>query len=204
MSDKGGKRLSADSEESSRKKAKKVDGEKYNPYLAHMYDGEENGNGTEPSPNSPLAGFKRQHTTAAQAFKAEDNDSNPFTGRPHSQKYFQILEGRRNLPVHKQRYTPSPTHFKIVSATTNISLDKSSSTNSIRLRSSSSSVRPVPAKPPRSRNTSSTMNSPTSPASSSPAPSPVESPPCPWPSVSPTRWTSSSARRSATASVSRT
>lgn len=107
MSDKGGKRLSADSEEPSRKKVKKMDGEngeKYNPYLAHMYDGEENGNGTEPSPNSPLAGMKRQHTTAAQAAKAEDNDSNPFTGRPHSQKYFQILEGRRNLPVHKQRY----------------------------------------------------------------------------------------------------
>ena len=78
------------------------DGEKYNPYLAHMYDGQ-NGNGVEPAPDSPLAGFKRHATTAKQAYKAEDSESNPFTGRPHSQKYFQILEGRRNLPVHKQR-----------------------------------------------------------------------------------------------------
>jgi pre-mRNA-splicing factor ATP-dependent RNA helicase DHX15/PRP43 len=106
MSDiKGGKRSSADADESTRKKAKK-DGEdeKYNPYLAHMYDnGNSNGNGAEPSPDSPLAGMKRQHTTAAQASKAEDSESNPFTGRPHSQKYFQILQGRRDLPVHKQR-----------------------------------------------------------------------------------------------------
>lgn len=106
MSDiKGGKRSSADADESTRKKAKK-DGEdeKYNPYLAHMYDnGNSNGYGAEPSPDSPLAGMKRQHTTAAQASKAEDSESNPFTGRPHSQKYFQILQGRRDLPVHKQR-----------------------------------------------------------------------------------------------------
>lgn len=106
MSDiKGGKRSSADADESTRKKAKK-DGEdeKYNPYLAHMYDnGNSNGHGAEPSPDSPLAGMKRQHTTASQASKAEDSESNPFTGRPHSQKYFQILQGRRDLPVHKQR-----------------------------------------------------------------------------------------------------
>lgn len=106
MSDiKGGKRSSADADESTRKKAKK-DGEdeKYNPYLAHMYDnGNSNGLGAEPSPDSPLAGMKRQHTTASQASKAEDSESNPFTGRPHSQKYFQILQGRRDLPVHKQR-----------------------------------------------------------------------------------------------------
>ncbi|KAF5265732.1 hypothetical protein FOXYS1_3464, partial [Fusarium oxysporum] len=58
MSDiKGGKRSSADADESTRKKAKK-DGEdeKYNPYLAHMYDnGNSNGYGAEPSPDSPLA-----------------------------------------------------------------------------------------------------------------------------------------------------
>lgn len=112
--DKGGKRLSADSEESSRKKAKKVDadGEKYNPYLAHMYEnGDRNGNGVEPALNSPLAGMKRQHTTAEQAFKAENSDSNPFTGRSHSQRYFQILETRRNLPVHKQRYACQPVSY---------------------------------------------------------------------------------------------
>lgn len=87
-------------------------GEKYNPYLAHMRDGQ-NGNGVEPSPDSPLAGMKRHHTTAKQAAKAEDNDSNPFTGRPHSQKYFQILETRRNLPVHKQRYDNDRIHIEI-------------------------------------------------------------------------------------------
>ena len=102
----GGKRSSADADESIRKKAKKQGGddEKYNPYLAHMYDnGDSNGHGEEPSPDSPLAGMKRQQTTAKQAAKAEDSESNPFTGRTHSQKYFQILQGRRDLPVHKQR-----------------------------------------------------------------------------------------------------
>lgn len=102
----GGKRSSADADESTRKKAKKEGGddEKYNPYLAHMHDnGDSNGNGQEPSPDSPLAGMKRQQTTAKQAAKAEDSESNPFTGRPHSQKYFQILQSRRDLPVTKQR-----------------------------------------------------------------------------------------------------
>ncbi|OTA02892.1 ATP-dependent helicase Prp16 [Trichoderma parareesei] len=103
MADRGAKRASADSDEPSSKKTK-MDG-KPNPYLAHMYE-EENGWGSstsEPSPNSPLAGMKRRQTTAQQAAKAEDSDTNPFTGRPHSQKYFQILQTRRELPVHKQR-----------------------------------------------------------------------------------------------------
>ncbi|CEF88485.1 DEAH-box ATP-dependent RNA helicase prp43 [Fusarium graminearum] len=102
----GGKRSSADADESTRKKAKKEGGddEKYNPYLAHMHDnGDSNGKSQEPSPDSPLAGMKRQQTTAKQAAKAEDSESNPFTGRPHSQKYFQILQSRRDLPVTKQR-----------------------------------------------------------------------------------------------------
>lgn len=104
MADRGAKRSSADNDEPSSKKTK-TDG-KPNPYLAHMYE-EENGWGSsagEPSPNSPLAGMKRRETTAQQAAKAEDSDTNPFTGRPHSQKYFQILQTRRDLPVHKQRF----------------------------------------------------------------------------------------------------
>ena len=28
---------------------------------------------------------------------------NPLTGRPYSQRYFQILEGRKKLPVWEQR-----------------------------------------------------------------------------------------------------
>lgn len=107
MSDSGqyksGKRASQDTEDSNRKKLKKGEEDgSYNPYLAHMY--EQDGAGTDgPSPNSPFAGFKRRQTTAKQAEKVEDLDENPFTAQGHSQKYFQILQTRRNLPVHKQR-----------------------------------------------------------------------------------------------------
>ncbi|KAJ2972430.1 hypothetical protein NQ176_g7166 [Zarea fungicola] len=100
----GDKRSNADSDGTSRKKMKKDD--KHNPYLAHMYEngGNDGENGADEAPaHSPLAGMRRRATTAKQAEKAEDLDVNPFTGRPHSQKYFQILQGRRDLPVHKQR-----------------------------------------------------------------------------------------------------
>lgn len=98
---KGGKRTSADSiDDDPRKKAKMTDdaGAKLNPYLAHMYpdDAATTGYG-------PFAGMRRRQTTAEQAAKAEDSDSNPLTGKPHTQQYFRILETRRNLPVHKQR-----------------------------------------------------------------------------------------------------
>lgn len=101
---KGGKRTSTDTiDDSSRKKPKMVDdsGAKLNPYLAHMYqdDGAAAANGY-----GPFAGMRRRQTTAEQAEKAEDSDSNPFTGNPHTQQYFRILETRRNLPVHKQRW----------------------------------------------------------------------------------------------------
>ncbi|ATY65613.1 pre-mRNA splicing factor ATP-dependent RNA helicase PRP43 [Cordyceps militaris] len=106
----GDKRSSADLDGASRKKMKKE--EKQNPYLAHMYengDDEDYENGAEEMPaHSPLAGMKRRATTAKQAAAAEDLASNPFTGRPHTQKYFQILQGRRDLPVHKQRYGHFP------------------------------------------------------------------------------------------------
>lgn len=97
-----GKRTSAESEESSRKKARKEDGqeEKFNPYLAHMQ--QENGFDAEGS--SPLAALKRRQTTAKQAAKIEDLSTNAFTEREHTQKYFQILQTRRDLPVSKQRY----------------------------------------------------------------------------------------------------
>ena len=100
------KRASADTDETSRKKSRKGgadSGEKYNPYLAHMDQDSTNGYGDEPWPGSVLAGMTRRATTAAQAAKAEDSATNPFTGQPHSQQYFGILETRRNLPVHKQR-----------------------------------------------------------------------------------------------------
>lgn len=45
----------------------------------------------------------RHHTTAAQAKKLEDSDINPFTGRPFTPRYVDILKIRRELPVHAQR-----------------------------------------------------------------------------------------------------
>ncbi|SPO03852.1 probable ATP-binding protein PRP16 [Cephalotrichum gorgonifer] len=108
MGDTGTKRPNSGDSEDSRKKAKmggarledRADsGAGYNPYLAHMNDGNANGDGS----SDPFAGFEKRNTTAAQAEKVEDRDTNPFTGRPHSAKYFGILEGRRDLPVHKQR-----------------------------------------------------------------------------------------------------
>ncbi|CUM51298.1 Pre-mRNA-splicing factor ATP-dependent RNA helicase PRP43 [Debaryomyces fabryi] len=45
----------------------------------------------------------RHTTTASQAAKLEDGPNNPFTGKQLSSKYFGILKGRRDLPVHAQR-----------------------------------------------------------------------------------------------------
>ena len=95
---------------------------KKNPYLAHMYGSDEedeggigiNGYGSNGhaarstrqvgSTTSSLGSFQRHKTTSAQASKAEDGPHNPFTGTSLSQKYFDILKTRRNLPVHAQRY----------------------------------------------------------------------------------------------------
>lgn len=48
-------------------------------------------------------GFIPHKTTAKQAEKLESADVNPFTGYEFSQKYFDILKIRRDLPVHSQR-----------------------------------------------------------------------------------------------------
>ncbi|KAJ5893565.1 hypothetical protein N7495_005256 [Penicillium taxi] len=77
-----------------RLKMEKMD-PKNNPYLAHLYPAGAN--------DAPLADFKRHKTTAAQAEAVEQGPTNPFTGKPFSNKYSYILEGRRDLPVHKQR-----------------------------------------------------------------------------------------------------
>ena len=66
-----------------------------------MYPTQSNGTG--------LKSFNRHATTAAQAIAAEDGPSNPFTGKKLSERYFDILKTRRNLPVHAQRqvtFTP--------------------------------------------------------------------------------------------------
>jgi hypothetical protein len=101
------------------KPTKKESDPKSNPYLAHMYEEEEveeqdyngysNGYGralnrTNGLSNaSTLARFPRHKTTAAMAKKAEDGPNNPFSGKPLSSQYFNILRTRRTLPVHQQR-----------------------------------------------------------------------------------------------------
>lgn len=67
-----------------------------NPYLAHMY--QDDGRGV-------LSTFVRHKTTSKDATRAENGPANPFNGNPLSKQYFKILETRRNLPVHQQRYT---------------------------------------------------------------------------------------------------
>ncbi|KAI4866524.1 P-loop containing nucleoside triphosphate hydrolase protein [Hypoxylon rubiginosum] len=111
------KRQSSPDIDTPTKRIKTEDGEskpaKYNPYLAHWSNGNDDGD-TKDGKNgfglndllpkgSPLAHFERRKTTAKQAFEAENGDNNPFTGEPHSQQYFNILKTRSNLPVHKQR-----------------------------------------------------------------------------------------------------
>ena len=86
-----------------------------NPYLAH-WDTETNGyegvsldesfdgaGDAKPNNFQILPSFKRHKTTATQAKTSEDGPRNAFTGKPLSQKYFNILKTRRNLPVHAQR-----------------------------------------------------------------------------------------------------
>ncbi|GME66983.1 unnamed protein product [[Candida] boidinii] len=46
---------------------------------------------------------KIHKTTSKDAELLESGESNPFTGHPFSQKYFDILKLRRDLPVHAQR-----------------------------------------------------------------------------------------------------
>ncbi|KAF8418072.1 pre-mRNA splicing factor ATP-dependent RNA helicase Prp43 [Tirmania nivea] len=90
--------------------AEKVKGEtttedRANPYLAHMFDNSEpaqNGNGGSHG-SVTMQGFTRHQTTAEMAHAVEDGPLNPFNGKLLSQKYFDILKLRRNLPVHLQR-----------------------------------------------------------------------------------------------------
>ena len=81
---------------------------KANPYLAHMYDDQDDGggysNGYSGRKDDLLKGLTRHATTAEQAKVAEDGPYNPFTGQQLSKRYFNILKTRRNLPVHAQRY----------------------------------------------------------------------------------------------------
>lgn len=79
-----------------------------NPYLAHMYQNEEKGRQYKDSRDdgSILSTFVRHKTTSKDATRAENGPANPFNGNPLSKQYFKILETRRSLPVHQQRYVP--------------------------------------------------------------------------------------------------
>ncbi|CAG8597085.1 8705_t:CDS:2 [Cetraspora pellucida] len=63
-----------------------------NPYLAHRQLNK-----------SPLDGWFPGKTTAEQARIAEDGEINPFTNKPFSKRYRELLRARRTLPVHAQR-----------------------------------------------------------------------------------------------------
>ena len=107
-------RRPADQEMSRAKRMKTDLDSASNPYLAHMYEGNEegsygngynqkNGTGNFFAKNSSLSKFRRHGTTAAQAHDAEDGPDNPLNGQPLSKQYFGILKTRRDLPVHRQR-----------------------------------------------------------------------------------------------------
>ena len=82
-----------------------------NPYLAHLYaddndddyDDSDGGVPLQVTDESPLKYFKRHHTSAEDAEKAEDGPLSPLTRKPLSASYFKILDTRRKLPVHAQR-----------------------------------------------------------------------------------------------------
>lgn len=83
---------------------------KANPYLAHMGsstdDAEDRNDRKTPVEDykeTPLSSFKQHETNAKQAQEAENGPLNPFNSKPLSQKYFDILKVRRDLPVHAQR-----------------------------------------------------------------------------------------------------
>lgn len=89
------------------KRSKAADGKSdpsQNPYLAHMYEDNSNQSG---GAKTILSTFKRHATTAKDAERAENGPENPLNGKPLSKNYFKILESRRNLPVHAQRYVAS-------------------------------------------------------------------------------------------------
>lgn len=63
-----------------------------NPYLAHLK-----------SEKKTLPVLIPGQTTAEQQVDVEEGAINPFSGRPFTPHYFEILKKRRNLPVQKQR-----------------------------------------------------------------------------------------------------
>lgn len=88
-----------------RQKLEKMEADpKPNPYLAHLEDGQSNQRANGDAGVTNLLPVEKMHKSTAQdATKAEDGPLNPFNGKKLSQKYFDILKVRRDLPVHVQR-----------------------------------------------------------------------------------------------------
>lgn len=109
----------ADEASKSRFKRRKMSDDRANPYLAHMYNNDQDESGVSLGGDAngysngyaskagggsgSLATFKRHATTAKAAKIAEDGPLNAFNGTSLSDRYFGILKTRRGLPVHAQR-----------------------------------------------------------------------------------------------------
>lgn len=79
-----------------------------NPYAAHLDSPQQQqqqqrgSNGAATNGSNPLDGWITRKVVGKQVEAAMDGPINPFTARPHSQRYFEILKQRKNLPVHQQ------------------------------------------------------------------------------------------------------
>ncbi|KAG4305213.1 hypothetical protein PORY_001383 [Pneumocystis oryctolagi] len=84
---------------------KKQKQDEENPYLSHLKTNEyqQKHNAYSNNYNSLWANFRKHQSTAEQAQKIENGPINPFTGLEFTEKYFNILKKRRQLPVHAQR-----------------------------------------------------------------------------------------------------
>ena len=58
---------------------------------------------TQHNTMNPFSDLSHHQTTSSQARSLEDGKLNPYSGQPHSERYFSILRTRRDLPVHAQR-----------------------------------------------------------------------------------------------------
>lgn len=86
-----------------------------NPYLAHLpphlrggangaaTNGASSSTSSSPGPaGNALEGFLARKVNGKQVEKAMHHDVNPFTRKPYTKKYKEILEVRKKLPVFKQ------------------------------------------------------------------------------------------------------
>jgi len=73
-----------------------------NPYLAHLSNRKKDGISKDgvSSARHPFHGWTPRKVTGEQVRKAMDGDVNPFTKKPVSATYKQIMEVRKKLPVY--------------------------------------------------------------------------------------------------------